>query len=348
MPPSFLREKRGARVKVERILVTLGDPSGIGPEVAARAVADLREDLARDASVTLIGDGRVFEKAGKIVGATLGFEAVASPPSTPGIYFHEVPLTGTHRFGRCDAASGDAAFRVIERAIDWAATGRADAVVTAPISKQALHLAGRDFPGHTEILAYKTGTAAYAMCLAGPRLRVVLATIHVALRDVPGLIVPDRVSKTIELADAYLKKYWGIARPRIAVAALNPHAGEAGKFGDEEDAIGAGIAAARAKGADSSGPFAADALFWRAYNGEFDVVVAMYHDQGLGPLKLVHFDDAINVTLGLPFPRTSPDHGTAFELAGRGCASAASMKAAITGALAFARRVRGGAGNDPG
>jgi 4-hydroxythreonine-4-phosphate dehydrogenase len=223
-------------------------------------------------------------------------------------------------------------------------SGKAAAVVTCPVSKEGLKSAGVPFPGHTELLAHLCGGADVVMMLAGDRLRVALATIHVGLRRALELLSPALIEKTVRITDAFFRKYMGTPSPRIAVAAVNPHAGEGGMFGDEESTLVApAIAACRAAGIDASGPHPPDTVFHRAYHGAFDAVVAMTHDQGLIPLKLVHFKDGVNVTMGLPIVRTSVDHGTAYDIADTGTASPESLLAAVRMAAGMARK----AGNRP-
>jgi 4-hydroxythreonine-4-phosphate dehydrogenase len=240
-------------------------------------------------------------------------------------------------WGREDARAGRGAYEYLCHAIDDALAGRVRALVTAPLHKGALHAAGIDFPGHTEILAQRTGTAEYAMMLANDELRVLLVTIHIALAEVPVALSPEAELRAIRLAHRACRQA-GIARPRIAVAGLNPHAGEGGAFGDEETRhIAPAIAAARAAGLDASGPWPGDTVFMRARKGEFDIVVAQYHDQGLIPVKYLGLDEGVNVTVGLPFVRTSVDHGTAFDIAGHGLADPASLRAAVRMALRMTR-----------
>jgi len=303
------------------IAITLGDPCGIGPEIVLKACAD------RSIAVPL----RVVGDAG-----LLAREAARLGLPMPGRVDSIVDLPATLRVGRVEARAGDAAWRFIVHAAGLALRGEVRAVVTAPIAKEAMHAAGHRFPGHTELLAELAGGVDVRMMLANPELRTVLVSIHVSLRDALDRVTRDNVLQTIVIADAALRRA-GIARPRIAVAGLNPHAGEAGMFGREElDTIGPAIADARGRGIEASGPFPPDTVFMRARGlREFDLVVAMYHDQGLIPVKYLGIDDGVNVTLGLPFVRTSPDHGTAFDLAGRpgpdgrGLASPRSLIAAI-------------------
>jgi 4-hydroxythreonine-4-phosphate dehydrogenase len=276
-----------------RIAITAGDPAGIGPEIAARAAAD----------------SRVLDVCEPIVYA----------PRDPGRF---AP-------GVLSAEAGQAAYDTIVRAVDDARNGRVEAIATAPINKEAFRLAGLLWAGHTDLLAHLTGTSEVAMMFYSDALRVVLVTVHVALADVPRLLTERAVETAIALTARELPRF-GIAAPRIAVAGLNPHAGEHGLFGTEEaTAIAPAIASCRSRGIDVSGPFPGDTVFVRARRGEFDVVVACYHDQGLIPVKLVAFGEAVNVTLGLPIVRTSVDHGTAFDIAGKGIASPESMVAAV-------------------
>jgi 4-hydroxythreonine-4-phosphate dehydrogenase len=276
-----------------RIAITVGDPAGIGPEIAARAAAD--------PAVTSVCDPVIY-----------------APPAAA-------------RFepGRLSAEAGRAAYDVIVRAVDDARRRSVEAIATAPVNKEAFRLAGLPWAGHTDLLAHLTGSRHVAMMFESEALRVVLATVHVALADVPRLLTQASLEATIDLTARELPRF-GVARPRLAVAGLNPHASEHGLFGREEAlAIEPAIAACRARGIDVAGPFPADTIFLRATRGEFDVVIACYHDQGLIPVKLVAFGKAVNVTLGLPIVRTSVDHGTAFDIAGQGRADAGSMIAAV-------------------
>jgi 4-hydroxythreonine-4-phosphate dehydrogenase len=284
-----------------RIAITEGDPAGIGPEIARKAAAD----------------ARVLDVCEPVL-----YGAPAGTAFTPGVL---------------SADAGKAAYDAIVRATADARSGAVSAIATAPINKEALRLAGFPWNGHTDLLAHLTGAKHVAMMFFSDELRVVLATVHVALADVPKLLTRDLVEQTIALTARELPKFDKVP-PRIAVAGLNPHAGEHGLFGCEEDtAIRPAIDACRARGIDVSGPFPADTLFVRARRGEYDVVIACYHDQGLIPVKLVAFGRAVNVTLGLPIIRTSVDHGTAFDIAGNGVADAGSMIAAILLAARLAR-----------
>jgi len=284
-----------------RVAITVGDPSGIGPEVAAKAAAD----------------PRVLQVCEPVVYA---------PPS--GSTFAPGVLSGE---------AGRAAHDVIVRAASDAMDGKVQAIATAPINKEAFRLAGLRWAGHTDLLAHLTGARRVAMMFYSERLIVVLVTVHIPLAEVPQALTRERVEQTITLTAETIPLFTKVP-PRIGVAGLNPHAGEHGLFGAEEErAIGPAIAACRARGIDVSGPHPADTIFVRATRGEFDVVIACYHDQGLIPVKLIAFGQAVNVTLGLPIVRTSVDHGTAFDIAGKGIADPESMIAAVLLAARLAR-----------
>jgi 4-hydroxythreonine-4-phosphate dehydrogenase len=303
-----------------RIALTLGDPRGIGPEVAARAL-----EAPVGAEVTVLGaeDQIAGIRADRrIAVGTWGLGSGEASPAGPG------PSRAVQ--------AGRIAGHAIERAVAMALAGEVDAVVTGPIHKQALQQAGFPWPGHTEWLAQLAGGVDVAMMLASDRLRVVLVTTHVALRDVPALVTQDLVVRTGRVTRRALQDWFGIAEPRLAVCALNPHAGEGGLFGDEDERVLR--PAARALGA--AGPLPADTVFVRAMRGEFDAVLAPYHDVGMTAIKVASFGHAVNVTLGLPFPRTSPDHGTAFDIAGTGKADPSSMRAAVELAVTLAGKGR--------
>ena len=316
------------------IAVTMGDPSGIGPEIVAAALADPAVGSA--ARPLVIGDRAAMERGIAVAGVSLSMESLQGslPPAEPRpgvLYLRELSaLTPDDmRYGKPGAAGGDASFRYICEAARLCLSGQAAAMATAPINKESMNRAGHHYPGHTELLAELSGCKDVVMMLAGDRLRVTLVTIHEALSRVPELVTYERVLSTIRITHDSLCR-WFCKSPRIAVLALNPHCGEGGLFGDEEAlTIAPAIAAARAAGIDAVGPLSADTLFHFAAAGGWDAVVCMYHDQGLIPLKLLHFDDGVNVSLGLPIIRTSVDHGTAYDLAGTGRASTASMRAAL-------------------
>jgi 4-hydroxythreonine-4-phosphate dehydrogenase len=322
-----------------RIAVTMGDPAGIGPEIAVLALS--RPEVFDVCRPVVYGDEGVLRRAAAVVrsGAEVapvvaGEEVV--PGRIPVFPLSSLPLREVP-FGKGTPGGSGAMAEYIRAAAVDVLAGRADAMVTCPITKEGLKTAGVAHPGHTEFLAELCGGADVVMMLAGERLRVALVTIHVALRRALELLSPAVIEKTIRITDAFFRKYMGPRAPRIAVAGVNPHAGEGGLFGDEEASmIGPAVDACRRSGIGASGPFPPDTVFRRALQGEFDVVVAMTHDHGLIPLKLVHFEDGVNVTMGLPIIRTSVDHGTAYDIAGRGTASPASLLAAIRMAAGMA------------
>jgi 4-hydroxythreonine-4-phosphate dehydrogenase len=321
-------------MKKPLIAVTMGDPTGIGPEIIARALAN--PDIGDICRPLVLGDLVAMERAIAITGERLELltvEAGAFEEETAKGVIRIFPLSrldlSDMEFGKPGAAAGEAMYRYIAMAAQLCVAGQAAAMATGPISKEALNRAGYHYPGHTELLAEITGAKGFVMMLAGERLKVTLVTIHEALKDVPQLLTFDRVLSTIRITHHGINRYFR-KRPRLAVLALNPHCGEGGLFGDEEERIiKPAVDAAKGEGFNVVGPLAADTLFHFAAQGEYDVVVCMYHDQGLIPLKLLHFDDGVNVTLGLPIIRTSVDHGTAYDLAGTGQASSRSMTAAI-------------------
>jgi len=321
------------------LLITMGDPTGVGPEIIVKALlAGALDNLSRP--LVVAGDAGVLRRAARLFGVTATLEALVSD----GLGTHRLTL-GDRRltvqplsvldaealhYGAPGAACGRAMLDYVVWSCDRCRDGAAAGMVTAPISKAAIHQAGCPFPGHTELLAERCGVEKVVMMLGGDRLKVCLATTHLALRDVAAALSTAVILESLRIIDTAFLDFFGIVRPRLAVLGLNPHAGESGLFGDEEPrVITPAIAAARAAGIDASGPHSADTLFHFAAQGRYDAVLAMYHDQGLGPLKLLHFEDAVNVTLGLPIVRTSVDHGTAYDLAGTGTASEKSLVAAI-------------------
>ncbi len=330
------------------IILTMGDPTGVGPEIILKAW--LAGDLDRGGRPLLVaGDPAVLRRAAGVLGAELEIsvadEALVSHQLRAGgrslllKALSDLPAEELI-WGSPNVACGQAMVEYIEWACDRCLAGEAAAMVTAPISKRAILAAGCEAPGHTELLAQRCGGGKVVMMLAGERLRVCLVTTHLALSEVPGALSTAEILSTIRIVDKDLRHFFGLARPRLAVLALNPHAGEGGRFGDEEQRhIAPAVEAARAEGIAASGPHSADALFHFAVRGDYDAVICMYHDQGLIPLKLLHFDDGVNVTLGLPIIRTSVDHGTAYELAGTGRANAASLVAAVRLAEQMAEKV---------
>lgn len=321
------------------LAITTGDPGGIGPEVIVKALAD--PELRRAARHRILGPASALTQAAEHAGIEPYWWRVdhASPAAATALV-HDVvvfdyPAPDAGFAHRATRQGGEVSFRMVENAISAAllAPGdplRVDAVVTGPISKHAWQLAGHGaFPGHTELLATRAGARRFGMLFVTPRLRVALATAHVALMDIRNVLTIGRVFDAIDLGHDACRRL-GVTRPRVAVCGLNPHAGEEGMLGDEETRIIApAIRAAQEGGIDARGPFPGDTVFHAALRGEFDLVVAMYHDQGLIPVKLLDRDTAVNVTMGLPIIRTSPDHGTAFDIAGSNRAEAGSMKAAI-------------------
>jgi len=324
--------------------ITMGDPAGIGPEVTAKALAD--PAVRKAARALVIGDARVMAAAIRVSGLELAVHPVGRVSDATGAADRVEVLDlanadpAAFAMGRVSAVCGRAAYEYIERAVRLALAREIDGIVTGPINKEALAAAGVKHSGHTEILADLTQTRAYAMLLMGRELRVIHVTTHVALRRVPELVTRERVLRTIRLGHAAMRRL-GFGAPRIAVCGLNPHAGEGGLFGDEEQhAIAPAIADAREDGIEATGPYPADTIMSRARGGEFECVVAMYHDQGHTPVKTLGFryDEAskawtgmsgVNVTVGLPVLRVSVDHGTAFDRAGRGTANPESMVEAI-------------------
>jgi len=312
------------------IAVTMGDPAGVGPEILIKALNDAR--VKKAASVIAVGDMGVLKEAAKRL-------RLKGPQDEQVISVTNLDMKKL-KTGKPSKLSGEASIAFIEEALYMTAIGDADAFVTCPISKEAVKKAGFGFPGHTEFIAHLTGTEEFVMMLGGRDLKVVLVTIHEPLRKVAGLVTIESVLKTITITDKAFKADFGIKKPRIAVCGLNPHAGEAGMFGDEDKKIvEPAVKRARRAGIDAVGPLPSDTVFYRAAKKkEFDCVVAMYHDQGLGPLKLLHFDDGVNATLGLPVIRTSVDHGTAFDIAWQGKASHESLVAAIEMAAQMAAK----------
>jgi 4-hydroxythreonine-4-phosphate dehydrogenase len=314
-------------IKSPPLAITMGDPAGIGPEIIAKLYGS---DQANGAIV--IGDIGAMRRACALIGgvhvheiATAG--EVYPEGSIPVLQAGFVPQN--LEMGKVSAAAGRAAYDAIICAIKLAQSGDIAGIVTAPIHKESLMLAGIIEPGHTEILATQTGTSHFGMMLANDELRVMLVSIHVPLVQAIALVTHDNVLNAIKLAHQGCLAF-GVEQPRIAVAGLNPHAGENGQFGREEiEIIAPAIAAAQSQGFDATGPFAPDTIFMRARRSEFDCVVAQYHDQGLIPVKYLGVDNGVNVTVGLPFVRTSVDHGTAFDLAGTGKANEASLVYAL-------------------
>ena len=319
-----------------RIGITIGDPAGIGPEVSLRAVAE--QEVLAVCTPLIIGDARYLSHWSDLFGIPLRFDIVnvgddlPAEPAGPIIYnlgnLPDPPSSVV--MGREQAACGQAAAEYIEAAVRLCQAGTLDAMTTAPINKKSLFLGGYNFPGHTEFLAHLTGTEEFAMTFFSPTLRVALLTTHVPLREVSSYVKKAELEQLIRLINRELVRY-GFDRPRLAVAALNPHGGEGGLFGKEEaDEMIPAIETCRLEDRiEVSGPHSGDTVFLRAARGEFEMVISCYHDQGLIPIKCISFGEAVNLTFGLPFIRTSVDHGTAFDIAGRGTAEHSSMAVAI-------------------
>lgn len=324
------------------IAITMGDASGVGPEIIMKALA--RPEVQALCRPLVVGDAARLREAGAIVRTKLDVAALSSPAEArfdPGrvdcIDLGLIPPG--HPFGQLSPLSGEAAYRYIERATRLVEAGDADAICTAPLSKEALHAAGHKYPGHTELLAHLTGTPEVSMMLVAPKLRVIHVTTHIGLMDAIRRIEPGLVERVIARGHATLVKA-GIAAPRIGVCGINPHAGENGLFGqgEEEEKIIPAVRACQARGWKVDGPLPADTLFFRAARGDFDLVVAMYHDQGHAPVKVMGLEAGVNITVGLPVIRTSVDHGTAFDIAGQGIADDGSLVEALKQAAELAPR----------
>lgn len=320
--------------------ITMGDPAGIGAEIIVKSFD--HDQLHAQCRALVFGDVICLKEACKVVGSTQQIRAI----STPGEAQYErgtidcVDLRAIGagvEFGRVQGICGEAAYRYVERAAQAALAGEIGAICTTPLNKEALHKAGHIFPGHTELLAYLCGVEEVSMMLTAPGLRVIHVTVHLGLIDAINKIEPGLVFRTLERAQKTLNKV-GIARPSIAVCGINPHAGENGLFGDreEERKLVPAIEKAQETGWDVSGPHPADTLFFRAMRGDFDIVVAMYHDQGHCPVKVLGIESGVNITVGLPVIRTSVDHGTAFDIAGTGKADERSLLEALRQAAELA------------
>ncbi len=317
----------------------MGDPAGIGPEIIAKAIDS--GEIFLSCRPVVVGDANVLRKLVEEMHLSVSVRSIAScaeaDPMDGKLDVLDLGLVdiSRHAWGKPDASSGNAVVGYIKKATALAMNAEADAVVTAPISKKMMNAAGHHYAGHTELFGELTGSRDYGMLFVGGGLRVILATIHVALKDVPRLITSESVVKTLRLAQKAMP-FFGISKPRIGVAALNPHAGEGRLFGSEEwDVLLPAVLKARAEGINASDPLPADTLFYKARNNYYDIVVAMYHDQGLVPLKMLAFGNAVNVTVGLPIIRTSVDHGTAYDIAGKGCADPTSLIEAVKLAAAM-------------
>jgi len=320
--------------------VTMGHPSGVGPEVVVRALCE--RELKAGFKVAVFGDAGVLSFVADKVGCLSIFERLKKSGKIGAVEVSTLKEKDS-RPGEPSEAGSLAQVNYIKEAVNWILKGKISSIATAPISKAGMISAGYKFPGHTELLAALTGSRNVAMMFAGPKLKVILATIHVPLVDVPKLLNTELVLKKIRLAARAMNGLYGIKNPRIGVSALNPHGGEEGRMGVEESGvITPAVEIARSEHMDVSGPFPADTLFYRMICGEFDLVVAMYHDQAMIPVKTMGFGKHINLTIGLPFIRTSPDHGTAFDLAPDFCANPLGMSRAIEEAAKLSARFPGG------
>ncbi len=322
------------------VAITMGDPAGIGPEIIVKALAD---PAVRQICRTLvIGDAGRLARAAVICGVNAEIVRVRDPEDVQGrpgtIECIDLDLVPADLpFGQLSEIGGETAYQAVRTAAALAVERRVDAICTAPLNKEALHMAGHLYPGHTEMLAELTGTPEVSMMLTSPRVRVIHVTTHVGLLDMVEKIEPGLVYRTIKRGHEALVRS-GIAKPSIAVCGINPHAGEHGLFGrgEEEEKVAPGVERARAEGIDATGPLPADTVFFRAGRGDFDLVVAMYHDQGHGPVKVMGLEAGVNITVGLPVIRTSVDHGTAFDIAGTGKAGHLSLIEALRQAAQLA------------
>jgi 4-hydroxythreonine-4-phosphate dehydrogenase len=328
-------------MSVPTIAITMGDAAGIGPEIIMKALASA--EVRAMCKPLVIGDAERLRLAGGLVNSRLRVEALDDPREAS--YGHgnveciDLNLIPTDLpFGVTSAVAGEAAYRYIERAVRIVESGQAEAICTAPLSKEALHAAGHKYPGHTELLAALTNTPEVSMMLVAPKLRVIHVTTHMGLLDAIARIDAPLVGRVISRAHETLVRA-GIAKPRIGVCGINPHAGENGLFGRGEEAekIDPAVREAQARGIDVRGPLPADTLFFLAARGDFDIVVAMYHDQGHGPIKVLGLEAGVNITVGLPVVRTSVDHGTAFDIAGKGVADERSLVEALRQAAELSR-----------
>lgn len=322
--------------------ITMGDGAGVGPEIILkslknREIYDLCDPL-------VIGDSKILDRAKSYVNSGLKVQTVTEDQlgrlayEFGTVYCLDLDLLSADLpLGQVSAEAGHAAFEYLAKAIDLAKKQQIDAICTAPLNKEALHKGGHQYPGHTEILADLTDTSEFSMMLSAPNLKVIHVTTHVGLIDAVKMINPERVYRVIQLAHETLTKS-GIENPRIAVCGINPHAGENGLFGygEEEEKVVPGVKKAQEEGINAVGPLPADTLFFRTVRGDFDIVVAMYHDQGHGPVKVLGLDAGVNITVGLPIIRTSVDHGTAFDIAGKGIVEEKSMMEAIRQAVELA------------
>lgn len=321
--------------------ITMGDPAGVGPEIILKSLNDA--SVYEQCRPIVIGDKKILDRAQAYVNTNLKIVSVEDITSDLVFEYGKVLcldldlVPSDLPIGQVSAEAGHAAFEFLRKSIELAKEGKISAICTAPLNKEALHKGGHMYPGHTEILAELTNTEDFSMMLSAPNLKVIHVTTHVGIIDAVNMINPDRVYKVIKLADETLKKA-GYTQPKIAVCGINPHAGENGLFGygEEEAKVIPAVEKAAAEGINVVGPLPADTLFFRTVRGDFDIVVAMYHDQGHGPVKVLGLDSGVNITVGLPIIRTSVDHGTAFDIAGKGIADEKSLQEAIRQAIELA------------
>lgn len=337
--------KKMKKSKKSKLLIgiTMGDPCGIGPEIIIKSLKS--PAVRKIANYVIIGNENVFDQAARALKISVKYRIISHISE---IMDSKQPIlllsmgnfkSNLIKQKKATAEGGELSVQCVLRGINLAMSRHIDALVTAPICKEAIHLGGYGYPGHTEMLKVFSGADRVVMLMAGGKLRVAFVTTHIALKDVPQSITVEDVLGTITISDNNLKQYFGLKRPRIAVCGLNPHAGEEGIFGDEErKVVIPAVDKARKKGVLCDGPVSADTIFYKALKGAYDAVVAIYHDQGAIPLKLHAFETGVNITLGIPFIRTSPDHGTAYDIAGKGIADPHSMMEAIKMAVRMARR----------
>lgn len=328
-----------------KIGITMGDPTGIGPEIIVKALS--MEEPFQACRPIVFGDHEVLSRTIQMQNLFAILEIIEEIPEDGYLPRKIFLLPVSHleatslRFGQPDRSCGEAMVKYIEEAVKWVRRGKLDAIATCPINKQAMNAAGYHFPGHTEFLAHLAQASPVAMMFLGSKWKVVLVTTHLPLKDVSKWITTDRILSTLRLTDKGMKKYFGIPHPKIAVLGLNPHCGEEGLLGEEEKReILPAIAEAKSIGIEVEGPFPADSFFDISGRFSFDVVISMYHDQGLTPIKMFDFREAVNITLGLPFVRTSVDHGTAYDIAGKGLADPNNLIKAILTASNISKSIR--------
>jgi len=323
-------------LEADRIGITMGDPAGIGPEIIVKTLCEMSPEM-RSRSI-IIGNIDFLDRASRMIGAKLQFsDSLETDVGVVPVVNVSTTESEAITDGKVSAGSGEAAYRYVEKAVELSLDKVISVIVTAPLNKAAMHLAGHKYDGHTELLADLTGAKASFMLLAGPKLNAIHVSTHTSLANAATKPTIQRVLDTIRIGHQHFKNI-GYDSPRLAVAGLNPHCGEGGLFGSEEaDRLVPAITQAKAEGIDVQGPISGDTVFYRALGGEFDLVVAQYHDQGHIPTKLIAFNETVNVSLGLPIYRTSVDHGTAFDIAWNGVANNTNMKAAIE----YARRIAG-------